>query len=311
MESQQKPGPDWYRIGALEFTETACPVCKAERGRELYNRIIAGHQMRFWICGSCGNLYVKNPVAASSLRQLFGSKDFYESNDPGGDRIDYFDFIGGERYLRRTARSRIAHIAEVKSTGKLLEVASAAGFFLIEAKNAGYDCEGIEISEPMAKYASERWGVPVKGASIELVDLRTEHYDVIASWGVMTILRDPIAVVRKFHRALKGGGVWALNTYYHDSLWHRIMGGRWSILGVQTSQVFSKQQMLDIVRQEGFELVARRRDWPATDLLKIADQLALNTNWKWLVTAVQKSGLSKVMVRVPLPDVYEYLWRKV
>jgi hypothetical protein len=54
---------------------------------------------------------------------------------------------------------------------------------LIEAKNAGHDTEGIEISAPMAQYASERWKVPCQGASIEQADLADEKYDVIASWG--------------------------------------------------------------------------------------------------------------------------------
>ena len=30
----------------------------------------------------------------------------------------------------------------------------------------------------------------------------------------------------------------------------------------------------------------------------------------WLVPAVKKSGLKDVVVRVPVPDIYEYVWRK-
>lgn len=191
-----------------------------------------------------------------------------------------------------------------------MEVASAAGFFVIEAKLAGFDTAGVEISVPMAKYATERWGVPVRGESIELIELPPEEYDVIASWGVLTILRDPISVIRKFHRALKPGGIWACNTYYHDGFWHKLVGHRWNILGVQTSQIYSRRLLMDLATKEGFALLSRRRDWPHTDILKIADQLAVNTGWRWLVGAVQKAGIKDAIIKIPLPDVYEYIWRK-
>jgi len=304
------PAPDWLPLGQLQFTERGCPICNSEVGRPLYEKKVAGHVMHFWSCVGCNAIFARNPVAAASLKNLFGSKEFFASESPGGDDIDYFDFIGGEKFLRQTARNRIKQIKRFRPTGQLLEVASAAGFFLIEAKNAGYDTSGVEISTPMAKYASERWGIPVIGESIERIELPPQSYDVIASWGVMTILRDPVSVIRKFYRALKPGGVWAFNTYYHDSLWHKIMGRGWSILVLQTSQVFSKQLLLDVVRRERFELLCRRRDWPHTDVLKIADFLAAETGWLWLVKAVQMTGIKHMIVRVPLPDVYEYVWRK-
>src|SRR5262245_36500249 len=48
--------------------------------------------------------------------------------------------------------------------------------WLIEAKEAGYQTQGVEIFAPMTKYASERWGVPVTAASIERIELPSEEY---------------------------------------------------------------------------------------------------------------------------------------
>jgi SAM-dependent methyltransferase len=305
-----QPTPDWLPLGELRFTEQRCPVCKTGNGALLHKKVMAGHEMHFWLCDACDALYARNPVAESSLPSLFGSKDFYASGAPGENRIDYYDFIGGERYLRATARNRVRQIKKFRPDGKLLEVASAAGFFLVEAKDAGYDVQGVEIAAPMAQYASRRWNVPVMGESIERIDFPPETFDVVASWGVLTILRDPVATIAKFHRMLKPGGVWAFNTYYHDGLWHRLVGSRWSILAVQTSQTYSRKLLNDIVSAAGFKLLSRRRDWPYSDLLKVADHLTYNTGWTWLVPAVKKSGLKDVVVRVPVPDVYEYVWRK-
>jgi SAM-dependent methyltransferase len=307
---QGRTSPNWLALGDIQFTQQACPVCKSENGKLFHKKTIAGREMHFWLCDVCDALYSRNPVADSSLRNLFGSKDFFASGQPGADNIDYYDFIGGEGYLRATARSRISQIKRFKPAGKLLEVASAAGFFLVEARDAGYDAQGVEISSPMAHYASQRWGIPVIGDSIEKTDFPPDTFDVVASWGVLTILRDPVGTMQKFHRILKPGGIWAFNTYYHDGLWHRLVGHRWSILGVQTNQTYSRQLLTDIVSKAGFELLSRRRDWPHTDLMKIADHLVHNTGWTWLVKAAKTSGLRGVIVRIPLPDVYEYVWRK-
>ncbi len=299
--------PEWVSLGKLEFVERDCPVCKSKDGKPLYRKMWAGYEMHFWLCRSCDTLYARNPVAESSLARLFGSKNFFQGGEPGADNIDYFDFIGGEKYLRKTARGRISRIARYMPSGRMLEVASAAGFFLIEAKEAGYDIQGVEISAPMAKYASERWNVPVRGESIERIELPPDYFDVIASWGATTILRDPVGTMRKFHRALKPGGIWAFNTYYHDGLWHKLTRKNWNILVVQASQVYSTKGLLEIIRKEGFELLQRRRDWPHSDLLKIADHLGQNIGQRWLPKAIRITGLKDMIVQVPLPDVYEYL----
>ena len=307
--------PDWHFLkNELRFTEKACPVCHSQVGTLKHERLISGHHMKFWICHSCNALYTKNPLTNSSSRELFNSKNFYASNEPGNEQghnnVDYYDFLGGEKYLRMTARNRLLRIKKHHPSGKMLEVASAAGFFLIEAKNAGYEVEGVEISKPIAKWSAERWGVPVCNESVETISLPTNHYDVIATWGVMTLLQDPATMVKKYYDALKPGGIWTFNTYYHDSLWHKIFGPRWIALAVQTRQIFSNQLLIDIIEKEGFQLKSRRRDWPYTDLLKICDQLAWNTGAQWLVPAIKKTGMENIIIKVPLPDVYEYTWEK-
>ena len=310
VTTQPITAPNWQPLGELDFVPGPCPICKSPDGVALHKKTVAGFNIEFSRCTSCDALYARNRATAESLRRIFSSRDFFAAGQPGGDNIDYFDFIGGEKYLRMTAADRISRLRRFQARGRLLEVASAAGFFLIEAKEAGYDVSGVEFSGPMAKYASERWQVPVVPDSIELIDLPEHSFDVIASWGVLTIVQDPVAVFKKFHRALKPGGIWAFNTYYHDCLWHRLVRARWGILGVQTSQIFSRRLILETVEREGFRLLSRRRDTPHSDLLKIADQLAANIGWRQLPKILQNIGLASLIIRIPLPDVYEYIWRK-
>ncbi len=302
--------PNWKdSLTKIEFVSTPCPVCKQEVSTLKYVRPIKGYTMKYYICSNCNALYANPRITVESLRSLYASSSYFQGGDD--DNFDYSDFIGSERYLRLTARDRISRIQKYCQTGKMLEVASAAGFFLIEAKNAGYDVSGVEFSAPMAEYASKRWSVKVIPESIELVDLPTGEYDAIASWGVSIIIQDPIAMIQKFHRALKPGGIWAFNTYYHDGLWARLLGKHWYILILNFSQIYSKKSIIDIVEKQGFKLLSRRREMPYTDVSKVINTFAIHTlRMPWIFQLSKKIGIDKIIIKIPLPDVFEYIFQK-
>jgi len=259
----------------------------------------------FGICSNCETLYANPRLTTDSLRNLYDSEEFFEGRQ---ENLNYYSFLSGESYLRRTARGRIERLQEHAPGPQLLEVASAAGFFLAEAKNAGFEAAGIELSSPMAEYASDRWGVPVTAGSIEDIDLDDAAYDVIASWGVMTILRDPKAVMAKFHAALKPGGVWAFNTYDNRALWGRLFGSRWYILVPNTSQIHNDRTLRRLIDETGFDLVARRRDRPYASierlLFVLLSQVSHGVRDKFFERV---HFLNRLIIPVRAPDAFEYL----
>jgi 2-polyprenyl-3-methyl-5-hydroxy-6-metoxy-1,4-benzoquinol methylase len=303
--------PDWIPVKKINFRECCCPVCGSSNASLKHKKTIREDTMFYYICNDCDLLYANPRATPESLKNIYASADFFQGGEEGGDHLNYADFIGGEEYLRMTARDRLKRISQYRSSGKMLEVASAAGFFLIESKLAGYDVSGIEISRPMAEWSSEKWDVPVRAESIEESDLSDQTYDLICSWGVMTIIQDPVSLIRKFHKALKSGGIWAFNTYYHDGIWATLMQSRWNILVVNFSQIYSQKLILDMIQKEGFELISCRREKPYTDLMKVADMMAWNLKAPWLPKMVRFTGLSRMIVKLPLPDVKEYIWRKI
>jgi SAM-dependent methyltransferase len=306
-ESTQEQ-PQFRQLGALDFEPTHCPVCgEHDIGRKL-RKTVQGVPLRFGTCLKCGTLYADPRLTVDSLHSLYGSEDFFEGRQ---NTLNYYSFLSGEVYLRRTARGRIRRLREHTSGRRLLEVASAAGFFLVEAKDAGFQVEGVEISRPMAEFASNRWQVPVTAGSIEEIDLEIETYDVIASWGVMTILRDPRAIITKFHDALKPGGVWAFNTYDNRSLWGRMFGSRWYILVPNTSQIHNDRTLRRLLDDAGFEIVARRRDRPYASIERLLFVLLSHTS-----KGVRDKFFDKVhflnglVVPVVAPDAFEYIFVK-
>jgi 2-polyprenyl-3-methyl-5-hydroxy-6-metoxy-1,4-benzoquinol methylase len=251
--------PAFGELGEIKFEDTNCPVCGSDKRVPKYEKTVKGYHLNYVICDECETLYQKPRMTVESLRMIYASKDFYEGGD---DSVNYYSFLEGEPYLSKTAQRRIDIIKKFAKGRKLLEVASAAGFFLKTAKANGFDVQGVEFSRPMAEWASTQWGVPITADSIELVELQDAAFDVIASWGVFTILRDPRAAIRKFHKALKPEGVFALNTYYHPNLWADFFKGNWLILAINMSQIYTKKTLRSMLESEGFEVVSVRRDRP-------------------------------------------------
>ena len=299
------PQPEFSPLGSLEFEPTDCPVCDGTEVRDPFHKDFQGVRLRFATCTRCQTLYQDPRMTVESLRTIYDSKEFFEGREKN---VNYYSFLSGEEYLRRTARGRIERFRPRVRGKRLLEVASAAGFFLAEAKAAGFDAEGVEFSNPMAAYAAERWQVPVRAGSIEEVELEPEAYDAIASWGVMTILRDPRAVMAKFHAALKPGGVWAFNTYYSRSLWGRLFGPRWYILVANTSQIHHDPTLRRLLDEAGFDLVARRRDRPYASVERLLFVLLSHLSHGVRDKFFQRVHfLNKVVIPVRAPDTYEYV----
>jgi len=304
-EDSAEAAPQFEPLQSLEFEDTVCPVCGATDVGKRLRKTMQGVELHFGVCAKCETLYANPRLTVDSLRTLYDSQEFFEG---GENNLNYYSFLSGEQYLRRTARGRIQRFRTYAKGKRLLEVASAAGFFLAEAKDAGFDASGVEFSGPMARYAAERWGVPVIAGSIEETDLEPETYDVIASWGVMTIIRDPKAMMAKYHRALKPGGVWAFNTYSSKSLWGRAFGGKWYILVPNTSQIHNDATLRRLIDEAGFDLVEQRRDRPYASIERLIFVLLSHIDKGVRDKFFERIHfLNKLVVPVRAPDAYEYV----
>ena len=111
-----------------------------------------------------------------------------------------------ETALRQLAKRRLA-ILERFNTKKtnLLEIGSAAGFFLDEAKKIGYKVKGIEISQSEVAYSRAKLGLDAE--SISFLDYTTdEKFDCIAAFFVLEHFSDQEKVLTKIFSLLNEGG---------------------------------------------------------------------------------------------------------
>ena len=196
------------------------------------------------------------------MHTLYGSSNYFS----GGAYRDYMrdDWIriaqGQRRIKRIVARMGIAG-------GRLLDVASASGFFGVAARSVGFDVTCIEPDEKLARMGREAYGLLIIAATVE---------DFL----------HPVHSIEKLVTALKPGGVLAL-TYQASDHWirrifPRMMTG-WHMIYNHTDRSFEAT-----LRRLGLELVSRELEWQTVTVDHICRLLRLNAPG-WLRVGVVRA----------------------
>lgn len=170
-------------------------------------------------CSACGFLFA--PVAsAEELHRLYTTE--YFDSYPGGQAYD-----ADEVQRAHEAAVRLKWVRTYLTRGRLLEIGSASGWFLGQARDAGFTVEGIEPAADVAFAATSRWDVPVQAATAESASLPQGELDVIVAWHALEHITQPAGVLERLHAALKPGGLLMIEVPNLDSAASRSQGAGW------------------------------------------------------------------------------------
>ena len=103
-------------------------------------------------------------------------------------------------------RNKLEILSKHGAKGRILEIGSCTGLFLNEARNCGFEVEGIEPSKKDCQIALEKFGLRLQQGSIEQLDFPTGSFDVVFSSHVFEHLSDPLAAARRISSWLRPGG---------------------------------------------------------------------------------------------------------
>lgn len=116
-------------------------------------------------------------------------------------------YLDNEQNVRQEARLALAELgAPAAGHTRLLEIGAAGGFFLDEARRAGYDVVGIELNASMAAFGRDNLGLDVRSELFETAALDS-RFDVIVAQDVLEHVRGLRFFVRRVAGLLKSGGV--------------------------------------------------------------------------------------------------------
>jgi SAM-dependent methyltransferase len=149
---------------------------------------------------------------------------------------DYINYIGAvedeptrwrqwdRRYEFVKRRRAIEHL---QPRGRLLDVGCATGLFLHEMQQAGWEVVGVEPNLGAARYAQERFALPVEIGTLRNVRLTDESFDVVTLWDVLEHLHTPWQDLVQVRRLLKNNGLLVLSLPNLESLERRWFGPTW------------------------------------------------------------------------------------
>jgi len=203
----------------------SCPVCQAKNFSPRF--VIKGIAIE--ACGGCG-LVVQNPQPSDAqLAAIYGSNYFIGSSE--NDRLgSQFDLV-----KRATASLQLDEItAYLHQRGQranqlsLIEIGCGHGNMLLEARNKGFQVQGLEYSADAARVANTKLRADVVrvGTLTENI-LPEQSFDVCVLADVIEHVRDPASFVQDIRRILKAGGVVFIATPSTASWSARLLGRYW------------------------------------------------------------------------------------
>lgn len=202
------------------------------------------------------------PAAYADLVRCERCGSVQQPSLPGGEELlDLYRAMHDEHYLdeepgrRATARRLLALVG--RRGGRLLEVGCGHGLLLDEARAAGFEPLGLELSARAAAYARERLDLDVREQTLASVGGR-DRFDAIVLADVLEHLDDPIAALDRCVDLLAPGGSLCVVTPDPASRTARVAGARWwGYLPAHTVLV-PRATLRALLEERGVEVVEDR-----------------------------------------------------
>ena len=188
-----------------------CPLC-------LNEDVTAATIPNLQQCRACGFVFFPVQNAAALL-------DLYDEDYFSGP--EYPDYLGQQPALRRSMRRHLRQMGTVhRLGGSLLEVGSAYGFFLDEARAHFDRCSDRHLR--IADDISREWlRLDVRLGDVVTHDFAEQRFDAICLWDTIEHVADPRAVVERCVRLLSADGALFLTTGDIGLLNARLRGRSW------------------------------------------------------------------------------------
>uniref|UniRef100_UPI00261860B8 class I SAM-dependent methyltransferase n=1 Tax=Brachyspira sp. TaxID=1977261 RepID=UPI00261860B8 len=202
-----------------DFKNIKCPFCQSIR-IEMKNRNL---ESNLYKCRKCNTLFRKYFLPPFTD---YSSKYFVE---------DYKNQYGktyeeDSTNLTALAKRRLEKIKKIKPNGKVLDIGSAMGFFLKEARECGYETEGIEISEYASNYCINTLNLNVHNCSLLDFEYKEKEYDIITAWYVIEHIYNFETILERMIYSLRDDGILAFATPNGNGLSGRFNKNYFSIV---------------------------------------------------------------------------------
>lgn len=199
-----------------------CPVCGSSDFEEWFEKDWFRHVR----CQNCSMVYL-NP-----RMNMVATHSFYNSSVNAIYNETKFDQVSSSTTLDDQINlDNLQWLDEIRQgkKGNLLEVGSAKGYFLLKAKDAGYDVHGLELNRPNYEYSRRLLGDTILDKDLSDAHFEDSKFDVVYMRDVIEHLPEPLSFLKEVNRVLKPGGMIFLDTHNVDGWIYRIARERHTV----------------------------------------------------------------------------------
>lgn len=218
-----------------------CNLCGCSRYRTVRQLNVSGVAYTYVDCDSCGLVWL-NPQPSISEINAYYSKSYRYNN-----------FLKNPHRRQERLRERLAESCAGRSTGRLLDIGCGFGFLLAQARSAGWEVEGIELSASCRQYAHERFGLVLREALEQCSGL----FDVIVLNHSLEHFANPLQVLQSCKKLLAPDGTLVIKVPNFSSFSSSALRQGWGWLSPPAHLYqFTPETLGKIVEAAGFSRVS-------------------------------------------------------
>lgn len=246
-----------FALQSLVKRSRACPHCRARDTRVVARKHVVVRVRR---CAECGLCFTDPLYESSAFGRLYDALYDAEGSTtalPGPaelERLRATRFAGTDKDFA----PRLRFLRELARGPRLVELGSSWGYFVHQARAAGFDAVGVEIGRLRREYGVRELGVPLVES---LADLGARRFDVAYTAHVLEHFTDLSTVFDELYARLAPGGFLALEVPHFD------LAGRGRAALANVGAVhplgFTREFFERNLPRHGFEPVALEESWEA------------------------------------------------
>jgi len=169
---------------------------------------------------------------------------------------DYWRRYDDDSARQHEAEVRLRFVQEYVRSGRLIEIGSGTGHFVVVACRAGFESSGIEPSVEVADFRSRQSGARIVAGTVEQASLVAGSTDVVCAFHVLEHLADPVSALVRLFRTLASGVYLFLEVPNIESNRAERAGANWFHLDPQHHVGhFSPRSLREGLDRAGFEVI--------------------------------------------------------
>jgi SAM-dependent methyltransferase len=247
-------------------------------------------------------VYLDHSPTPDDFREFYSAEYF----TGGHSRRGYVDYVGDQKTARRSFRAKLEKIERIKAPGRILDIGCAAGFFMEEAAQRGWEVYGHEVSDYAGGIARVTFGDRVSIGALGSDLFPEKSLDVVTMWDVVEHLDNPLDVLLRVRRWLKDDGLLVICTGNVDSWLARLQGAGSRIYNPpQHLYYFSAATLARLLDRAGFRVMRREHDSKSMSVayfLHIIACLHPSRLTRSLSHAIGQGSVGKRSLTIPLVD---------